>query len=101
MNWEGGDGKWAGKAGRPGDEWPKILNIKAYIYTAPPTGMLPSGGKENVLRAGTLCWFLLLELYQEKILFGLDFQGDGKLVSWYLRVKPDNATVSQGYLFLT
>lgn len=43
--------------------------------------MLPSGGKENVLRAGTLYWFLLLELYQEKILFGLDFQGDGKLVS--------------------
>lgn len=49
------------------------LNIKAYIYTAPPAGMLPKGGKEYVLRAGASRWFLLLELYQEKILFGVDF----------------------------
>lgn len=38
-----------------------------------------------MLRAGSLCWFLLLELYQQKILFGLDFQGDGKLASCDLR----------------
>lgn len=63
--------------------------------------MLPRGGKKYVLRAASLCWFPLLELHQEKSLFGLDFQGDGKLASRDLRVKPTNATVSQGYLFLT
>lgn len=97
----GGHGVWAGEAGTPRDEWPEILNIKAYIYTALPERMLPKRGKEPVPWAGSLCGFPTFGIALGENLVCFGFPGRWEVGFLRLEGKPTNATVLWACLFLT